>query len=179
MGGYGSTRWGGHRTAATVEEAKRLPVQDVLRHGPGVYGMEWTRGDRPSGSIGYTVEVRDGHTRVWLSYTVTSRGGEPRPHAYPVDVATVRTAAGLEQRLWRCPLPHNGASCGRLVRSLLLPPGGEYFGCRQCHRLTYRSRQEHDKNDGRRLDMLLARADRLLARHAGPSVRDSTRQPPS
>jgi hypothetical protein len=28
---------------------------------------------------------------------------------------------------------------------LYLPPGGRYFGCRVCYRLTYRSAQEHDK----------------------------------
>ena len=27
---------------------------------------------------------------------------------------------------------------------LYLPPGGRYFGCRHCHDLTYRSRQESD-----------------------------------
>ena len=30
------------------------------------------------------------------------------------------------------------------VAKLYLPPGGLYFGCRQCYRLTYRSAQEHD-----------------------------------
>ena len=39
----------------------------------------------------------------------------------------------------------NGHACNRRVAKLYLPPGGRYFGCRHCYRLTYRSVQEHDK----------------------------------
>jgi hypothetical protein len=34
------------------------------------------------------------------------------------------------------------------VRKLFLPPGGRYFGCRRCHRLTYASCQECHRYDG-------------------------------
>jgi hypothetical protein len=44
-----------------------------------------------------------------------------------------------------CPLAVNGQACNRRVDKLYLPPGGCYFGCRHCYRLTYRSVQEHDK----------------------------------
>jgi hypothetical protein len=43
--------------------------------------------------------------------------------------------------VFRCPL--NG--CARRTVKLYLPPGGRYFGCRECYGLTYRARQEHDK----------------------------------
>ena len=39
-----------------------------------------------------------------------------------------------------CPL----VGCGRRVGKLYLPPGGRYYGCRHCYRLTYESAQEHD-----------------------------------
>jgi hypothetical protein len=41
-----------------------------------------------------------------------------------------------------CPLSRNGIACHRRVRKLYL--SGRYFGCRHCHRLTYRSSQESD-----------------------------------
>jgi hypothetical protein len=53
-----------------------------------------------------------------------------------------------------------------LFVSLYLPPGGRYFGCRLCHRLTYRSVQEHDK----RVYFLRRNPEALAAlmRHPGP-----------
>ena len=39
-------------------------------------------------------------------------------------------------------LVRNNVACGRRVRKLYL--SGRYFGCRHCHNLTYRSRQESD-----------------------------------
>jgi hypothetical protein len=44
-----------------------------------------------------------------------------------------------------------GRPCNRRAGKLYLPPGGRYFGCRQCYRLTYISCQTHDK----RVDALL------------------------
>jgi hypothetical protein len=39
--------------------------------------------------------------------------------------------------------------CGRRVGKLYLPPGGRYYGCRQCHDLTYTSCQQSDKRVSR------------------------------
>jgi hypothetical protein len=144
MGGYNSTRWGWHRKAATVQESKRLPVKDVLAGGPGTRVLCWMRRGEPSSKIGY--RVQPGMTQIRLVYTATPNGGEPKAYDYPVDVVSVRTAAGMTQQLWRCPLTVNGVACGRLVRYLALPPGSDYFGCRHCHRLVYASSQEHNKS---------------------------------
>jgi hypothetical protein len=37
-----------------------------------------------------------------------------------------------------------GVKCNRRVKKLFLPPGGQYFGCRHCYKLTYESAQTHD-----------------------------------
>jgi hypothetical protein len=43
-----------------------------------------------------------------------------------------------------CPYPGPGKSpCGRRVRILYRPWSAHLFGCRECHGLTYRSRQKH------------------------------------
>ena len=48
------------------------------------------------------------------------------------------------RRWWfRCPLSRDGVPCGRRCRVVYRPAGAEFFGCRECHRLTYRSRQQH------------------------------------
>jgi hypothetical protein len=41
----------------------------------------------------------------------------------------------------------NGRYCGRRVGKLYLPPGGLYYGCRHCYRLTYTSCNESHKFD--------------------------------
>ena len=47
-------------------------------------------------------------------------------------------------RWWfRCPLAVDGVPCLRRCRILYRPLGKTYFGCRECHRLTYESRQRH------------------------------------
>lgn len=46
--------------------------------------------------------------------------------------------------------------CGRRIGKLHLPPGEAYFGCRDCHELTYQSWQEHKVG----LEMLVPIAER-------------------
>jgi hypothetical protein len=63
------------------------------------------------------------------------------------------------QRFWfLCPLTRDGIPCKRRVRVLHLPAGAQFFGCRACHDLTYRSCQEHNK----RIDSLLRAPDELM-----------------
>jgi hypothetical protein len=57
--------------------------------------------------------------------------------------------------------------CDRRVAKLYLPPGGRYFGCRECYRLTYRSAQEHDARVGALLKDPEALEAGLLARRCG------------
>jgi hypothetical protein len=54
------------------------------------------------------------------------------------------TPAHFGGRRWWfvCPLMNGDMACRRRVRALYLPPGGQYFGCRICNGLTYRSAQE-------------------------------------
>jgi hypothetical protein len=144
VGGYNSTRWGSHYKAATVEASLRLPIKDVLAGGPGSRSMYWTRRDKPAGNINYILAAD--MSRVRLIYRCTPRDREPVDYDYMVEVVTVRTAAGITQRLWRCPLTVNGRRCSRLVRYIASPAGCDYFGCRHCHRLAYASSQDHNKS---------------------------------
>jgi hypothetical protein len=167
MGGYGSGRWGCHNKAYTVEQSHGFPISAALRYGGWI---QWSVRGEPVGSIGYELH-RDEMcepTGATLRYTVTPREGEPRDYAYRVDLVTRRTAAGIVQRLWHCPASRGGTPCNRLVRTIYLPPGADYFACRHCHGLTYAKNQEHSKDEWQRLARRIERLDRELARMGQP-----------
>jgi len=51
------------------------------------------------------------------------------------------------QSRFTCPLVINGKDCMKRVGMLYQPPGGSYFGCRQCYDLVYQSSRESHKWD--------------------------------
>jgi hypothetical protein len=79
--------------------------------------------------------------RVKLEYAWGDAG---RPITVPFDLTALPTPNGGTRYLAVCPLEVNGVRCRRRTAKLYLPPGSPYFGCRHCHKLTYRSRQAHD-----------------------------------
>ena len=87
------------------------------------------------------------------------------------EVEIVATPAPLG-RGWRYffKCPGIDGPCDRRVGKLYMPPGEEYFACRDCHDLTYRSCQEHSK----RLDRFLRLRPKNLA-HALESPDTMTR----
>jgi len=159
MGGHGSGRWKGQVKKDLVEDCLALDASRWTREGilrEGVWqsgGWEWrnTWGKKVA-SIGYVVNTLD-PTRpvVHLVYALTLFSGEKEEIDEPVPLQTTRPHFGGVRWWFTCPLLVNGKPCRRRVRKLYRPPGGRYFGCRQCCGLTYRSVQEHD----RRVDALL------------------------
>ncbi len=135
MGGPGSTRWGEHVKATPIEACPRLDSVFVSSHEGGA---RITSLDRSS-SVTITSIEHHNTTRV-VNYLFF---GAHRQARLPL-------VGGLPS--WRC--PGNHGVCGARVRYLYLPPGADRFLCRRCHRLTYRSRQEHRRR---------SEADRLLA----------------
>jgi hypothetical protein len=81
--------------------------------------------------------LRNGIKRLDLSYSSSS--GEQLD--YPIFLEETRPNFGGTRWWFRCPM------CTRRVRKLFIPPRREYFGCRNCYRLTYNSRKEN--HDGR------------------------------
>lgn len=77
-----------------------------------------------------------------------------------LDVMTSKT--GRVRWVFRCPLRVSGGICSRRTFKLYCPPDSGHFGCRQCHRLTYRScqtglsRSDQSKHD-RRVGLSLLR----------------------
>jgi hypothetical protein len=155
VGGFGSGRWDWHTKAQTVEgclclDANRWAREGVLRAGARLSGSStwWRDAERKeqAASIEYEVNTLD-PARPWflLSYA-TARTGEPL--VYCIALQTTRPRFGGVRWWFTCPLVADDVSCDRRVAKLYLPPGGRYFGCRECYRLTYRSAQEHDARVG-------------------------------
>jgi len=78
---------------------------------------------------------------IKLNYAVDN---DPIEYIIPIDLTHTRTG----KRIWwfLCPIQRNGIdTCLSMVKKLYLPPGGKYFGCRQCYDLSYESRQNWDR----------------------------------
>lgn len=110
----------------------------VMRCGGWVWRDSLTGEQRAS--VAYKASVRETSGRLELSYRFTSRP-ELGLVSYPIALVTTSPHFGGRRWWFICPLEH----CGRRVGKLYLPPGGQYYGCRHCYGLTYRSSQESDK----------------------------------
>jgi hypothetical protein len=163
MGGCGSGRWAVHGRKDTVEDCRALDAnrwmregilrQDIVRSGMWRWLHAGT-GERTA-SIGYQVDTTD-EAAPWVRLHYSVNG---TPLDYRIRLQTTRPRYGGVRWWFTCPLVVNGQSCHRRVGKLYLPPARRCFGCRQCHQLTHRSAQEHDK----RVDRLLANPDLLEA----------------
>ena len=169
MGGWGSGNrhhWWRPPKKTVVEDCLSLDVNRWTRAGilkPGVHltgSCLCVSRTARHGSVSYEVLTEDlARPRVRLSYTWTLLvTGEKEPLDYAVRLSTTRLGGGGLRWWFHCPLGGESWACGRRVGKLYLPPGGRYFGCRTCHRLTYQSCQESRKDDA---------LDRFLARHTG------------
>jgi len=138
----------------TVEECKTISVFDMLQAGVFDTGpmrtwtCRWSSGvGTETGSIGYSLK-EDPLVGPYLqfAYKITKSGdSEATPYDYPVALTTTPCTFGGGRYWFIGPLVLDGKSCNRRVGKLYQPPGREYFGCRHCYNLTYKSCKEHDK----------------------------------
>ena len=100
-------------------------------------------------SLDYIVNTLDMQRPLLdLAYSGVRPGErEPRNESYTLRLTTTRPRFGGLRWWFICPLVLDGCPCGRRVGKLYLPPRGHYFGCRDCHALTYTSCQESGKPD--------------------------------
>ncbi len=141
MGGYGSTRWNWQNKRLAAEDCRRLPLSAIKKYLWVGWGSEltWSRNGEKIASIGYQVKGEgDSPASVWLIYTITRPDKEKIDCKYPIDLTPTPLPWGGFRYWFICPI----VGCGRRVSVLYLAPGGKYFACRHCNRLSYRSRQE-------------------------------------
>ena len=150
MGGYGSTRWGGHSKRRTVEGSLVLSMGDALKRAleaaAGTSGtLSWSRNGELFAAIAFHRVDEDGVRFLRLEYTAGS-GESKRPMSYLVEAVSAPTPRG--GRRWYFLCPAHGGGCRRRSSKLYLPPGGDVFACRECHGLSYESCNESHRFDG-------------------------------
>jgi len=131
------------RRALTVEECRfvsvslfREAVSEVVSYGtPRSGSIRWSDG----GTASLRLEMMEGDPWVHLDYSLHGRTA-----AFSVRLVTTSPPVGGVRWWFVCPLVVNGTPCRRRVSKLYLPPGADFFGCRTCYRLTYRSVQTHN-----------------------------------
>lgn len=145
MGGLGSgERWSKKRAA---EHCRSLDTATFKRWNllvPGITdrvgAFRWSRErDGSSSSVAYVLTVGGDAGTLRLLY---AGGLEKAGLDYTVRLVTTPCHLGGVRWWFTCPLVKDGIACVRRVRKLYLC--GRYCGCRHCHDLTYRSRQESD-----------------------------------
>jgi hypothetical protein len=126
--------------------------------------VTWTNNDtgEQTSSIGFDVNLGADSGTARLRYTRQSDG---EPLDYQITLTTTPLPWGGVKWWFICPLVMGGRYCGRRVAKLYLPCS-RYFGCRQCHDLTYTSCQESHEHD---------RLFREIGRELGLSARDAQR----
>jgi hypothetical protein len=139
MGGLGSGSWYRHDRKSTVEESLTLAMQEfggrIFPRAAGTFTWTWSGGNKSS--IGYRVTWGD-QPIVTLHYCWR----DSENVKIPIRLQTTPTNFTGKRWWFTCPLIVDEVSCKRRVGKVYLPPGSKYFGCRQCHNLTYRSCQE-------------------------------------
>jgi hypothetical protein len=123
----------------TVEQAWRLDMarfaKDVQLDRAGSGYTAWRGNLGSETTIGW--EVCPPH-RLRLYYSVTKRDRNKVDYDYWVDLDTTPCYYGNKRWWFICP----NTNCRRRCRILYMAPGSDYFLCRICQNLTYRSQQE-------------------------------------
>jgi hypothetical protein len=153
----GRRRW---TTRLTVEECCALDIGYLVRAGVfdadprSLCAFTWNdSGGTPISSVTFRVfPDRTGSLAVHFDHRVAATPCNPaRIQRQIVQIAVTSCHFGGIRRRFRCSIVRDGYPCKRRVRVLYSTPREKLFGCRECHNLTYRSAQTHDK----RIDWLL------------------------
>ena len=179
MGGFGSTRWAGHRRRRTVEEAfLGLSIGELCRKGlfgipSGQGSLIWVRSTTAAVVPEPTKAAEMDWRLDWPTLTLTYRirtGTEPdREFRQDLGLDATRLPSGGWRRWFLCP------KCERRAVVLYLPRADGWFGCRSCHELPYWSQRLGRFN---RLRNQAVKAWRRLGSDQEPHLHLSQLRPP-
>jgi hypothetical protein len=158
MGGTGSGNhyhwWRGEKKTVVEEcpslDASRWKREGILQAGVRLMGSwYWTYRSGSRFKVNFDVNtLNQGYPFLQLSYCwVWGATGQQDSATYPVELETTHPHFGGLRWWFLCPLVVRGQACSRRVGKLYLPPSARYFGCRNCHDLTYTSCQESHQYD--------------------------------
>jgi hypothetical protein len=118
-----------------VRDFRNLPSQNSA-------GKIYWKQDGSTPSINFAVTCADGSAVITLTYLCGTEDVR-----IPLRLVRKASRFGSDKWWFRCPLIVEGVVCGRSVGKLYLPPGAKYFGCRHCHKLSYRSSQQAHRDE--------------------------------
>lgn len=135
-------------------EARRIDIGDLSHRGffdlpAGIsFSFAWNCRGKPSGDIRLSrVDGSGQPAGVSFFYKVRPRqSNEWRALEYIAPLTSTPCHFGGSRYWFVCPLVVNGRACERRCRILYLAGRADYFGCRECLRLTYQSRRNHREN---------------------------------
>lgn len=106
--------------------------------------LRWTHTSGFEKSVGVDVFTRciDDHIRI--EYTQTGADGNEKDFKYRIPLVTTSCNFGGLRYWLICPVYKNNRVCGKRVG--VLYKSGDYFACRHCNELTYKSRNENRRN---------------------------------
>ncbi|MCB9809286.1 hypothetical protein H6776_02720 [Candidatus Nomurabacteria bacterium] len=111
--------------------------------------ITWTRSGmwgESKNSVSISVSVTDEDDRyLKITYTQTDNWSEEKKDfEYKIPLTTTPCNFGGKRYWFICPWYKNGVYCGNRVGTLY--KGGDYFACRHCYELTYKSRNQNRRN---------------------------------
>lgn len=101
--------------------------------------ITWSRNGEETGKISIQSFVCEDEKYVRFIYTKTNNDtGEKKDFDYKISLVSTACYFGGKRYWFTCPWYVNSVYCGRRVGVVYL--GGKHFACRDCHNLTYNSR---------------------------------------
>ncbi len=130
-----------------VLELKYLRLLDLIKFPGTVKEIKWNdrnRGiiNRAQVSMHFDWQQEDFYTYIAMDIF----NFKPANIDIKVKMSHIPGNLGGTRWYFQCPLRHDGVECGRRTHKLYLPEGGLFFGCRQCHDLTYQTTCEGPVN---------------------------------
>ncbi len=127
--------------------------------------ITWTRSgmwgeSKSSVSVSASVLQRDEDDYLKISYIQTdNHTEEKKSFDYKIPLVTTPCNYGGKRYWFICPWYKNGKYCGKRIGTIY--KGGDYFACRHCYDLTYKSRNENRRNGYFALFNTLDLADKI------------------
>lgn len=106
--------------------------------------IQWTDQLGNKSSIGITILVEGAGGHIHFNYLQTESDGTKKDFDYDIRLTSTPCNFGGKRFWFICPLSKDGAYCGKKVG--VLYKAGDYFGCRHCYNLTYRSKNENRRS---------------------------------
>lgn len=132
-----------------ADNLKRIGIWQLKKFG---YLNNWKSGSiqweniwlKRTDSIGIEVSTRSEDSYIRFRYSQTEDNGVKKNFDYKAKLVFTNCHYSGKRWWFICPLIKKGVPCNRRVG--ILYKNGDYFGCRHCYDLTYKSKNENRRS---------------------------------